>query len=86
MSAKAGTIEAPKMHGGAWIYWMMALVVASVVAAFTIWAVVGRETAPAVNTGPKVTVVGPTREAPKGPPQFREGPNGEAYPAPRVAP
>jgi hypothetical protein len=82
MSANAGTIAGPVMHRPTWTYWVAALVVAGVLAAFAVWAIAAREAAPAVEKAPAVTVVEPEGEAPHGPPQFRYGPNGEAYPAP----
>jgi hypothetical protein len=83
MSAKAGTIAAPGSHRPVWTYWVAATVVAGLLAAFATWAFAGRGFAPAVSNEPAVTVNSPV-EAPQGPPVFRQGPNGESYPAPRV--
>jgi hypothetical protein len=84
MSVGTGTIAAPGIRRKVWSYWLKALVVAGLLATFAVWALTGRETSPAVENAPDVTVVEAPVEAPKGPPEFRQGPNGEAYPAPRV--
>ena len=86
MSAKAGTIAMPGSHRPVRSYWLAALVLAAMLASLGVWALVAREEAraPAVKIQPQVTQQGPTDGGVVAPPGFRYGPNGEAYPAPRV--
>jgi hypothetical protein len=88
MGASTEAIGVAGTHRSAWFAWVAAAVVAALVV-LGIWAVVGRSDAPARvdGNGRGVTRSGPSVAVEhKAPPTFREGPNGEAYPAPRVAP
>lgn len=79
MSATTGTVDVARPRRRVRSYWLAALILVVLVTVLGIWALVGRDAAPAPADRTPQVVTGDLVEAPPG---FRQGSNGEVYPRP----